>query len=177
MKCRFPGALLVLVFAWVSAAPAGEPVVGDGMKVSIEYTLTLPDKTVAGTNVGEKPLSYVHGQNQLLPALEKELAGMKKGQTKHIELKAADAYGAYDEKARVTVPRSQVPDDVKKGSLLSTPTGQLVQVLEVNEEDVVLDLNHPLAGKDLAFDVKVVGIEKAESAPSDEQKAHKGETE
>lgn len=152
-------------------AGAEEAVVADGMDVSFEYTVQLADKTVITSNVGEEPLVYHHGQQEILPGLEKALVGMKAGESKHVELAAADAYGPYDEKAKVTVKRDQVPPDVKPDMTLSSPDGHTVKVVEVNEEDVVLDLNHPLAGKDLTFDVKVVKIEKTEPAAVPDEKA------
>ena len=68
-----------------------DPVIGEGMTVTLEYTLTLPDKTVADTNVGKAPFSYVHGAGQIVPGLERALTGMKKGQSKHVEVEAVDA--------------------------------------------------------------------------------------
>jgi FKBP-type peptidyl-prolyl cis-trans isomerase 2 len=149
-------------------AGADDTVVGDGMAVSFEYTVALADKTVVTSNVGKVPLVYQHGQQQILPGLEKALTGMKAGESKHVDLAAADAYGAYDDKAKVTVKRDQVPPDVKADMTLSSPDGRTVKVVEINEQDVVLDLNHPLAGKDLAFDVKIVKVEKAEPAAAPE---------
>lgn len=154
---------------WTGAASAaGETVVADGVKVTLEYTLTLPDKTVADSNVGHDPISFVQGAKQILPGLEKELAGMKMGQKKQIRVPAAEGFGAYDPKARTTVEKSQVPPNVTAGTMLSAPDGRTVKVLEVTEEFVVLDLNHPLAGKDLLFDVHILKLEpqpKAEKGP------------
>ena len=155
-------AIAVLLLAMQSRAD--DSVVGDGMEVSFEYTVALADKTVVTSNVGKEPLVYQHGQQEILPGLEKALTGMKPGETKHVELAAADAYGPYDEKGKVTVKREQVPPDVKADMTLSSPDGQTVRVVEVKEEEVVLDLNHPLAGKDLAFDVTVIKVEKAKPA-------------
>lgn len=158
------------VFVAIQAA-ADDDVVADGMDVSVEYTLTLTDKTVITSNVGQEPLVYQQGHHDLPPGLEKALAGMKVGETKHVELAAADAYGAYEEEGKITVKREQVPPDVKPDMTLSGPDGRTVKVLEVNEKEVVLDLNHPLAGKDVVFDVKVVKIEKAKAAPAPESAA------
>ena len=165
--------LLAAVFALaaVSRARAEDQVVADGKKVSFEYTLSA-GKAVVDTNVGKDPVSYVHGQQQIIPGLEKAFTGMKVGESKHVDIAAKDAYGAYDEKARVTVDKSKVPPDTKVGSMLASPEGRPVKVIEVKDEGVVLDLNHPLAGKDLAFDVKVV---KVENAPPAEKKADAGQ--
>jgi FKBP-type peptidyl-prolyl cis-trans isomerase SlyD len=157
----------VFALAAVSRARAEDQMVADGKKVSFEYTLSA-DKAVVDTNVGKDPVSYVHGQQQIIPGLEKAFTGMKAGESKHVDIAAKDAYGAYDEKAHVTVEKSKVPPDIKVGSMLASPDGRPVKVIGVNDDDVVLDLNHPLAGKDLAFDVKVV---KVENAPVEEKKA------
>ena len=157
----------ILALSVGSDARAEDQVVADGKKVSFEYTLSS-DKAVVDTNVGKDPVSYVHGQKQIIPGLEKAFTGMKAGESKHVDIAAKDAYGAYDEKARVTVEKSKVPPDTKVGSMLASPDGRPVKVVEVKDDGVVLDLNHPLAGKDLAFDVKVV---KVENAPAEEKKA------
>lgn len=145
-----------------------EPAIGEGMTVTLEYTLTLPDKTVADTNVGKAPFSYLHGAGQIVPGLERALVGMKKGQSKHIEVAAADGYGAYDMKKRVSVEKVKLPDGLKVGDLLQSPDGQLVTVLKVEEAQALLDLNHPLAGKNLTFDVKVLNVEQAEAGKTDQ---------
>ena len=168
MRNRFIQLLAAtLAFAAGSQARAEDLVVADGKKVSFEYTLTA-DKAVVDTNVGKDPVSYVHGQKQIIPGLEKAFTGMKVGESKHVDIAAKDAYGAYDEKAHVTIEKSKVPPDIKVGSMLASPDGRPVKVIGVNDDNVVLDLNHPLAGKDLAFDVKVV---KVENAPAEEKKA------
>ena len=159
--------LAVLALAVGSQARAEDQVVVDGKKVSFEYTLSA-DKAVVDSNVGKEPVSYVHGKKQIIPGLEKAFTGMKVGESKHVDIAAKDAYGPYDEKAHVTIEKSKVPPDVKVGSMLASPDGRPVKVLEVKDDGVVLDLNHPLAGKDLAFDVKVV---KVETAPAEEKKA------
>jgi FKBP-type peptidyl-prolyl cis-trans isomerase 2 len=136
------------------------------MTVTLEYTLTLPDKTVADTNVGQAPFSYLHGANQIVPGLERALIGLKAGDSKHVEVAAVEGYGAYDMKKRVTVEKKKLPDGVKDGDVLQSPDGQILTVLHVNDKDAVLDMNHPLAGKNLAFDVKVIKVDKGENAPA-----------
>jgi FKBP-type peptidyl-prolyl cis-trans isomerase 2 len=149
--------------------------VADGLQVTLEYTLTLPDKTVADSNVGQAPFSYIHGSKQIVPGLEKALTGMKAGEKKHVMVPAEQGYGLYDEKARITVEKSKVPPNIKVGALLRASTGQTVKVLEVADKSVVLDLNHPLAGKTLTFDVTVLKVEKA--AKSETEKPAKPEPE
>jgi FKBP-type peptidyl-prolyl cis-trans isomerase SlyD len=143
-----------------AAKSEGDLSVAEGLKVTLEYTLTLPDKSVADSNVGQTPFSYIHGSKQIVPGLEKALTGMRAGEKKHVTISAEQGYGAYDEKAKITVDKSKVPADVKVGALLRASTGQTVKVLDVSDKSVVLDLNHPLAGQSLTFDVTVLKVEK-----------------
>lgn len=143
--------------------------VADGLKVSIEYTLTLPDKSLVDSNVGKAPMSYVQGAHQIIPGLEQALLGMKVGQQKRVDVSPEQGYGAYDKNARLTVEKTRVPPDVKAGTMLRSPDGRAVTVLEVSEKSVVLDLNHPLAGKSLVFDVKILKVEQPEPRPPAEK--------
>jgi len=92
--------------------------------------------------------------------LEKGLAGLKAGDKKRIVLAAADAYGSYDEKKKVSVPKANVPPETKVGSVLRSEEGLEARVLEVNGDSVLLDMNHPLAGKNLVFEVNILKVEK-----------------
>lgn len=133
--------------------------IGDGMKVTMEYTLTLPDKTVVDSTASQAPFSYTQGNQEIIPGLEKMLAGLKAGDKKRITVPAADAYGLYDEKKKITVPKKNVPPEVQVGTRLRAQNGMEVKVLEVKPDSVVLDVNHPLAGKDLTFDVNIIKVE------------------
>lgn len=139
-------------------------VITDGSQVSIEYTLNLDDGSTVDSNVGKEPLVYSQGAGQILPALEKALAGLAVNDTKHVELAAADGYGEVDPEAFRDVDPQQIPEDARKvGAMLMAggPGGpqQPIRVHEVHDDKIVLDFNHPLAGKDLSFDVKIVAIE------------------
>ena len=135
--------------------------IADGLKVTLEYTVILPDKTVVDSTVGKEPFSYIHGANQINPAaLEKSLTGLKAGDKKRISLAAAEAYGPYEQKKKFKVPKANVPPETKVGSLLHTRDGLAATVLAITDEAVVLDINHPLAGKNLVFDVKILKVEK-----------------
>lgn len=172
-RIRLVGAALVLMGSplWAGTVRAASDLqVADGLKVTLEYTLTLPDKTVADSNVGQAPFSYTQGAHQIVPGLEKALTGMKAGQSKHVEVPAQEGYGDYDQKARVTVEKSKVPAGIKPGDLLQSPDRRTVKVLEVQEKTVLLDLNHPLAGKNLTFDVKILNVEKQAPPPPAEKK-------
>ncbi len=158
---------LSLVVAQSVYAGAQPPAtIADGMTVTLEYTLTLPDKTVADSNVGQAPFTYLQGANQIVPGLERALVGLKAGDTKHVEVAAVDAYGPYDMKRRITVEKKKLPDGVKKGDVLQSPDGQFVTVLSVADKDAVVDTNHPLAGKNLTFDVKVINVNKDDHSSS-----------
>ena len=149
-------------FSWA----AGDPVVADGATVSMEYTLTLPDRTKVDSNVGLAPVVFTQGSGHLVPGLEKAIAGMKAGQTKRVEVPAELAYGAYNPDAQIKVPRNKVPPTVKVGDVLTRPSDQKpLKVLEITADTVVMDTNHPLAGKDLVFDVKILKVEQATGKP------------
>lgn len=156
--------LMVRLGGVASAEPA--VVVGDGMTVTLEYTLSLPDKMVVDSNVGQAPFSYLHGASQIVPGLERALVGLKAGDTKHVEVPAMEGYGAYDMKKRTTVEKKKLPDGIKNGDVLQAPDGQIVTVLRVDEKDALIDTNHPLAGKNLTFDVKVIRVAKEDHAPT-----------
>mgnify|MGYP003394295288 CR=1 FL=1 len=146
--------------------------VSEGKLVSLEYTLTLEtDKTVLESNVGGKPLTYTHGSQQIIPGLEKALAGLKVGDAKEVVVPPGDGYGDVDPQAVQEVKKDLVPSDAHKvGTRLQgkLPDGRPVfpLVAAVKDDTVVLDFNHPLAGKTLHFDVKVVHIESEQAQPA-----------
>ena len=144
--------------------------ISDGMKVSLEYTLTLPDKSVADSNVGQEPIIFVQGAHEIVPGLEKALDGMKAGQKRRIDVAGQDAYGPYNNKLRQTVDKDKLPKDVKVGDVLQAADNRLVKVLEVHEKKVLIDLNHPLAGKTLTFDVNILKVEKDDAREPSESK-------
>jgi len=159
-------------------APASTaPAIEKGSTVQLEYTLSEDGGAVLDTNKGKEPLTYTHGDEQIMPALEKQLAGMHAGEEKHVVLKPDEAYGPVNPTALTEVPKEMLPkDSLSVGSRLiaRNAEGQMrpVTVKEVKESTVVLDLNHPLAGKTIVFDVKVLGVEppKADGPKSDEPK-------
>lgn len=134
--------------------------VGEGLKITLEYTLTLSDQKVVDSNVGQDPFTFTQGAHEIVPGLEKSLVGMKAGEKKRVEVPAAEGYGPYDKKARTTVEITRLPLNLKVGDVLKGSDDRLVKVLEVNEKSAVLDLNHPLAGKNLTFDVTILKVEK-----------------
>ncbi len=138
--------------------------VSSGTRVSIEYTLRLEDKAVIDTNVGSEPLTYVQGSDQIVPGLQKGLEGMRIGESKQVTIKPEEGYGAVNPKDFVEVKNEQVPQDaLTVGAQLEgrDDSGRpfYARVVEVKKQTVVLDFNHPLAGKTLFFEVKILDIQ------------------
>lgn len=136
------------------------PVIDKGATVRFDYTLKDEAGAVIDTSEGREPLTYVHGRREIIPGLERELAGMRAGEEKHVVVQPADAYGPVDPGALAEVPKRMVPADalVPGTELVARgPDGEsrMVRVKEVRAESVILDLNHPLAGKTLHFHVRV----------------------
>ena len=137
--------------------------VKEGDTVRIHYTGTADGETFDSSQ-GREPLEFTVGSGQIIPGLDKAMPGMEPGQSKTVEVPCAEAYGEADPQAMQTIPRSTIPDHIPldPGTRLQmqTPQGQQipVTVAEVKDEEVVLDANHPLAGKDLTFEVELVEI-------------------
>ena len=141
--------------------------VKSGDTVAIHYTGTLLDGTTFDSSEGRDPLEFVVGSGQIIPGLDVALPGMSVGDKKTVDIACADAYGPLNPEMRQSVPREGIPDDIplEVGQQLQmqTPTGQPlpVMVVEVSEATVTLDANHPLAGKDLRFDIELMRIDAA----------------
>ena len=134
-----------------------------GDNVKVHYTGKLEDGSIFDTSLaeGREPLETTLGQGQLIKGFEAGLIDMSEGDKKTIEIESADAYGEYNPEMINEIPKTQVPEGVKEGEMLQGmgPMGPVnVKVVEVKEETVVLDANHPLAGKKLIFDLEVVSI-------------------
>ena len=135
----------------------------DGSTVSIEYTLKLADGSTADSNVGGEPLVYVQGEEQILPALESKLLGMKTEETREVTLSAEEGYGPVHQEGFQTVPLEMIPEEARhEGAQLvgQGPHGEPIhaRVTELQDETATVDLNHPLAGQELHFEVKVLDI-------------------
>ena len=142
--------------------------VSTGKQVTLEYTLKLDDQSVVDTNVGGEPLKLTQGNHEVVPGLEKALEGMAVGEKKNVTIAPTEAYGTVDPKAFQEVDRKMVPAGAQKvGTQLEgkTTDGRTVypRIAEVKNDTIVLDFNHPLAGKTLHFDVKVLEVAQATS--------------
>lgn len=169
------------VFAASAEKPKDNGVVKDGMLVTLDYTVKTPDGKLLETSKGSQPLKYIHGKKMMIPGLERELTGMKIGAEKHITIKPEDGYGKLNPNAVQEVPKEKVPPNALKVGAVLVGTNKdgspiPMTVREIKEKTVVMDLNHPLAGKMLVFDVKVIDVEPAPAAPTPNQPAAPGQT-
>ena len=135
-----------------------------GDTVKVHYTGTLSDNTEFDSSQGGEPLSFTIGQNMVIPGFENGVVGMKVGESKKVSIPADQAYGPYNNELVAAVPRSQVPPelDVSVGMILQVRSteGGLARAIvrDVSENEITLDLNHPLAGQDLTFEIELVEI-------------------
>ncbi|MBI2470236.1 MAG: peptidylprolyl isomerase [Planctomycetes bacterium] len=135
-----------------------------GDTVKVHYTGKLDDGTVFDTSNNREPLQFTIGDGQLIPGFEHTVLGMNIGESRTVNIQAEDAYGMHHKEMVGVVGRDQFPPDleVKVGHQFKTndQDGQtiIVTVTGVSESNVTLDANHPLAGKDLTFDINLVEI-------------------
>jgi len=139
----------------------------DGVVVSLAYTLTVDGEEVDRADA-EDPLEYLHGAENIVPGLEEALTGKKVGDRVSVTLKPEQAYGEYDEDDVEVVDRDEIPDAnmLRQGMLIEAEDEQgnltLGIVREVNDGQIVLDFNPPLAGKTLTYNVEVLGVREAD---------------
>jgi FKBP-type peptidyl-prolyl cis-trans isomerase SlyD len=145
------------------AAAQADNVIKNGSLVSLEFTLSDSNGKLIESNKGQQPLQYTQGAGTVLPALEKQLAGSKAGDTKQFVLKPEEAYGPVNPEAFREFPKSNIPPEALKvgAQLTATNNGQTfpVKIHEIKENTVIVDFNHPLAGMTLSFDVKVISVQ------------------
>ena len=138
--------------------------VENGLFVSVAYTGTLENGEVFDTSEGRRPLEFQTGTGQLIKGFEDAVMGMAVNEKKEFTLEPEEAYGLRDEDQVHAFPRSELPEGVtpKVGDTVtfSSPEGQQIpaRLIEMDEENLTFDLNHPLAGKTLTFAIEVVGI-------------------
>jgi len=156
--------IIVALIVLIGGSNAGE--IKEGNKIKIDYVGTLDDGgTIFDSSQGKEPLEFVVGNGDVIEGFEKGVLGMKVGDKKTIHIPYEQAYGAYDSKRTAEYPLENVPENMELSVgasvvLQSSETGGVIlaKVLEIGEEYVVLDLNHPLAGKNLNFDVEIVEV-------------------
>lgn len=171
----FNGTIRVIVSCTLLGSVAGlvacqkELVVAEGKKVSLEYTLKLEDGSVKDSNVGQAPLVFTQGSGQIIPGLERELVGLKIGDTKEVVVQPEDGYGLARREAIRELPLDEIPEEARHPGAelhgMDPASGRPIKaiVVEVKEKTAMVDFNHELAGKILFFTVKVLDIEEGDS--------------
>jgi FKBP-type peptidyl-prolyl cis-trans isomerase SlyD len=148
----------------------------NGAVVSLAYTLKLANGEVIDYTEADDPLEYLHGADNIIPGLERELAGLHVGDQRDVRVAPADGYGEYDPTEVEEIPSKELPKGVnlRVGMVVAIPDddGNLneAMVREITPTHVTLDFNHPLAGQPLFFSVEVVGIR--EATPDELEQGH-----
>lgn len=144
-------------------------IVADDMVVSLAYVLTVDGEELDSADASD-PLEYLQGHTQIIPGLERALAGMSVGDKLQVVVEPTDAYGEYDDEEVDSIPLDSFPADFEPAlgddlQLRDTETGHVFNatVVELLEDAVKVDFNHPLAGETLTFDVEITGIRPATS--------------
>ncbi len=135
----------------------------DGNKVTLHYT-GRTGKDVFDTSVGRTPLAFTVGKHQVIKGFEDAVLGMKKGEKKTFDVTPEEGYGQHFSELVKEIPRDKIPSqkEVKEGMVLQMkmPNNQIamMRITKVTDDSVTVDMNHPLAGKKLTFDIEIVDI-------------------
>jgi FKBP-type peptidyl-prolyl cis-trans isomerase SlyD len=154
--------------------------VQNNVVVSMEYTLQVDNEEIDSSR-GQDPLQFLVGHGNIISGLEREMIGMKVGDSKDVVIAPAEGYGEFNEEAFMDVPRSAFPKDmeIEEGSELTVrdDAGQAryARVDTIEGDNVVLNFNHPLAGDELHFNVKVVGLREPTTEELDHGHVHEGD--
>ena len=157
----------------------------DGCLIELEYELRNSKGEVIETSSSGALMSYLHGNEEIPPKLESQLAGRDVGEKVVVTLAPVDAYGEFNPDGIVAVPRSEFPEDAEivpgdwvsievSGEEGEEPKGEMeMRVVEIAPEAITLDANHPLAGEEITFDLKVASVRKATEAEIEARNAEK----
>jgi FKBP-type peptidyl-prolyl cis-trans isomerase SlyD len=154
--------------------------VQNNVVVSMEYTLHVDGEKIDSSE-GQDPLQFLAGHSNIISGLEREMMGMKVGDSKDVKIPPTDAYGEFDEEAFMDVPRGQFPNDMplEEGLELTVrdDSGQsrYARVDAIDGDKVTLNFNHPLAGDELHFNVKVVGLREPTAEEMEHGHVHQGD--
>jgi FKBP-type peptidyl-prolyl cis-trans isomerase SlyD len=149
----------------------------DGHVVAMDYTLFV-DGEIADSSEDQEPLEFIQGMGNIIPGLERELYGMTAGDSKQVKVAPKEAYGEYSDEAFMEVPRNQFPEDIplEEGTELQVRDEDgkvaMARIDRVTIDNVRLDFNHPLAGKELLFDVTIVALRDASPEELDHGHVH-----
>jgi len=153
--------------------------VQDGLVVSMEYKLTVEGEVLDSSD-DAGPLQFLVGHGNIIPGLEREMMGMNIGDSKDVVVQPADGYGEFDEEAFMEVPRSDFPADMELEEGLELHVSdedenhKAAYIMSFDDKLVKLDFNHPLAGAELHFFVKVVALREPTSEELDHGHVHEG---
>ena len=155
-----------------------QTVAGD-MVVGLHYSLQLEDGQLIDSSEGLEPLYFLQGHGQIIPGLEQELYGMAVGDEKRVVVAPEHGYGEYRGDAQQVIDRDEFPPEVDLATgipveLYDPDSGDTIDafIAEIDDKEVVLDLNHPLAGKALYFDVQIVDVRPATASELDHGHVH-----
>lgn len=148
--------------------------IGPGCQVTMHFTLSLADGTVADSSQGHEPMTFTMGDGSMIHGLEMALYGLKAGDRQCLSIEPRDAFGFSDPDNVHDMPREEFPAevDLQPGLIMSfsTPSGEEIPgaIMEVNEATVKVDFNHPLAGHEIIFDVEILEVKPNQSHEADE---------
>ena len=128
----------------------------EGSKVTLQYVATVPGST--GIDYGNVK-EFIQGRHEIFPALEQEVVGMKPGEEKQVELSTKENFGPHDEGKQLIISKTLLPPGAKQGDIVQNGLGELATVAAVGDIAAVLDYNHPLAGKPLIVQLKILKVE------------------
>ncbi len=135
---------------------SGSVQIVEGSKVTLQYVATARGSTgIDYGNVSE----FIQGRHEIFPALEREVVGMKPGEEKQVELSPGEGFGPHDDRKKLNIPKTLLPFGARPGDVLRNDAGELATVTEVGDMMAVLDYNHPLAGKPLVVQLKILKVE------------------
>ncbi len=140
-----------------SSSDPGSRVAGDGDRVAVHYTGTLDDGSEFDSSEGRDPLSFVVGSGDVISGFDDAVRGLAVGESRTVRLEPAQAYGDVDPELIVTVPLDQAPPGLEVGRQVQYQ-GRVATVVELTEDTITVDANHPLAGQALTFAVELVSI-------------------
>ena len=152
--------------------------IGKNSVVSVNYKLTDDDGTVLDSSDGSKPLMYLHGAGNIIPGLEKALVGKGEGDSLKVRIEPAEAYGDVNPDGIKTIERAAFEgvESIEAGMMFEakSPDGKTQQIMvkKVEGDEVTIDINHPLAGVTLNFDIQIVGVREATKEELDHGHTH-----
>lgn len=157
--------------------------VQDGLVVSLSYVLRLDDGEQIDSAASDDPLVYLHGAQNIIPGLEEALTGLKVGDARDVTVSPSEAYGEMNPDAFELIPYEAFPSDLELEEgmgvrMVESGTGRQVEayISELRDDGALLDLNHPLAGETLYFNIEVVGLRRATSDEIAHGHAHSDHT-